>query len=39
MLKKIGSNEEVVMALLNEGLVLRALDYAVEADAKNLKLS
>ena len=30
MLKKIKSNEDVVYALLAEGLVLRALDYAHE---------
>jgi len=30
MLKKIKSNEDVVYALLAEGLVLRALDYAQE---------
>ncbi len=30
MLKKIKSNEDVVYALLGEGLILRALDYAQE---------
>lgn len=39
MLKKIHSNEDVVLALLNEGLIMRSLDYAVESEAKNLKLS
>jgi len=28
MLKKLKTNEDVVYALLNEGLILRALDYA-----------
>ena len=28
MLKKIKNNEDVVYALLSEGLILRALDYA-----------
>ncbi len=28
MLKKLKSNEDVVYALLNEGLILRALDFA-----------
>lgn len=39
MLKKIKSNEDVVYALLNEGLILRALDYAQEADVHSLKVS
>ncbi len=39
MLKKLKSNEDVVYALLAEGLVMRALDYAVESNANNLKLS
>jgi hypothetical protein len=39
MLKKMHSNEDVVLALLNEGLIMRALDFAWESDAKNLKLS
>jgi len=39
MLKKLKSNEEVVYALLQEGLVMRALDYGVEAEAKGLKTS
>jgi hypothetical protein len=30
MLKKIKNNEDVVYALLSEGLILRALDYAQE---------
>ena len=28
MLKKLKNNEDVVYALLNEGLILRALDFA-----------
>ena len=39
MLKKLKSNEDVVYALLAEGLVMRALDYAVESNAHSLKLS
>ena len=39
MLKKLKSNEDVVYALLAEGLVMRALDYAVESNANSLKLS
>ena len=30
MLKKIKNNEDVVYALLGEGLILRALDFALE---------
>lgn len=33
MLKKLKSNEEVVYSLLNEGLIMRSLDYAVESQA------
>lgn len=39
MLKKLKSNEEVVYALLNEGLAMRALDFAVESGALQLRLS
>ena len=39
MLKKIKNNEDVVYALLNEGLLLRALDYAQESQVHSLKLS
>ena len=39
MLKKLKSNEEVVYALLNEGLILRALDFAQESNAQSLKVS
>ena len=39
MLKKLKSNEEVVYALLHEGLIMRALDFALESDVHSLKLS
>lgn len=39
MLKKLKSNEEVVYALLNEGLIMRALDYALESNCQALKQS
>ena len=39
MLKKIKSNEDVVYALLSEGLILRALDYAQDQGVQGLKLS
>jgi hypothetical protein len=39
MLKKLKSNEDVVYALLNEGLLLRAIDYAQECQVHSLKLS
>ena len=39
MLKKLKSNEDVVYALLNEGLLLRAIDYAQEFQVHSLKLS
>lgn len=39
MLKKIKNNEDVVYALLSEGLILRALDYAQEQGVQGLKLS
>lgn len=39
MLKKLKSNEDVVYSLLSEGLVMRALDFAVESGAHSLKLS
>jgi hypothetical protein len=39
MLKKLKSNEDVVYALLSEGLVMRSLDFAVESGAHSLKLS
>jgi hypothetical protein len=39
MLKKLKTNEDVVYALLNEGLILRALDYAQESQVHSLKLS
>ena len=39
MLKKLKSNEDVVYALLNEGLLLRAIDYDQEFQVHSLKLS
>ena len=39
MLKKLKSNEDVVYALLNEGLLLRAIDYAQDCQVHSLKLS
>ena len=39
MLKKLKSNEEVTYALLNEGLILRALDFALEQGISGLKVS
>ena len=39
MLKKLKSNEDVVYSLLNEGLILRAIDFAQEQSVQGLKLS
>jgi hypothetical protein len=39
MLKKLKSNEDFVYALLNEDLLLRAIDYAQECQVHSLKLS
>ena len=39
MLKKLKNNEDVVYALLNEGLILRALDFAQDNQVHSLKLS
>lgn len=39
MLKKLKSHEDIVYALLNEGLIMRALDFALENETHSLKTS
>ena len=39
MLKKLKSYEEIVVALINEGLVLRALNFAQQYNVHSMKLS
>ena len=39
MLKKLKSYDEIVVALINEGLVLRALNFAQAYNVHSMKLS
>jgi hypothetical protein len=39
MLKKLKSNDEIVVALINEGLTLRALNFAFAYNVHSMKLS
>lgn len=39
MLKKLKSYEEIVVALINEGLTLRALNFAQQYNVHSMKLS
>ena len=39
MLKKLKSYDEIVLALVNENLIMRALDFAEEYKVSGLKIS
>jgi hypothetical protein len=39
MLKKLKSYDEIVIALINEGLVVRALNFAVAYNIHSMELS
>jgi len=39
MLKKVRAYDDIVIALLNEGQILRALNFAVDYNVHSMKIS
>ena len=39
MLQRLKKQDEIVVALVNEGLILKSLDYALEYNVHSMRLS